>query len=94
VGRARRCHGQKRECLTRLHGRLIGWCDYSSNPIRPEGGGWQCQKTSAGCAHCYAPATHWPAQGKDWALWPEALRVREFPARKVALPVDNYRALR
>jgi protein gp37 len=41
----------------------IQWCDYTSNPIRPEislaGGpwrrkGWFCTKISSGCANCYA----------------------------------------
>jgi protein gp37 len=41
----------------------IQWCDYTSNPIRPEvrfaGGewrrkGWFCMKVSSGCANCYA----------------------------------------
>lgn len=38
----------------------IEWCDYTSNPIRPEiiatgeRKGWFCTKVSAGCANCYA----------------------------------------
>ena len=32
----------------------IGWTDFTSNPIKPVGGGWGCSKVSPGCKHCYA----------------------------------------
>ncbi len=35
---------------------LIGWTDYSTNLIKPVGGGWGCSKVSPGCDHCYAEA--------------------------------------
>jgi protein gp37 len=32
----------------------IEWADASWNPIRAEGGGWACVKTSPACAFCYS----------------------------------------